>query len=162
MIERRSSLQRYVAPMSGGLLAFLLMFEVWPWAYRQAWPVTRYYDLISVEVADAEVGATVPLRAVRVISRPFSGRYNVSIREVGKSAPICNGGMPVDYRAGGDTVLDADLKYWTAGAVPDCMSKLGVGKYVLSTCIYVDRPARETCRDSNQFSIRPLRPGSPP
>ena len=155
MSNRRLRMIRFGAPLIGGIVAFLLMFEAWPWASRTIWPASRYYDLVSVEIGDAEVGQPVPLRAVRQIKRDFAGRYNVSIREVGKSAPICNGGMAVRYRAGSDIVLDTDLEYWTAGAVPDCMSEMKPGMYILSTCIFIDIPPRETCRDSNVFTIRP-------
>lgn len=146
---------RYLAPFVGAILAFLIAFGVWPHLSRWVWPSSRYYELIAVEIGDARMGEPVPLRAVRVIHRPFSGAYNVSLRHVGRSAPVCNGGMEVDYKPGHDTIAERDLEWWTAGAVPDCMSQLEPGQYVLSTCIYVDSPAREICRDSNVFTILP-------
>ena len=155
--ETRHIFMRYVAPFVGALLAFLVAFGIWPTLSRWVWPATRYYELISVEIGDAVVGDPVPLRAVRVIKRPFAGEYNVSIRQVGHSAPICNGGMDVDYKTGLDPVAERDLEWWTAGAVPACMGVLQPGRYVLTTCIYVKSPEREICKDSNPFTIRPRR-----
>lgn len=145
-------------PLFALIGAFLGMcLALWGWPHVSRWlvPASRYYDSVAVEVGDAKMGDPVPLRVVRVIRKPFAGSYNVSVREVGKSAPICNGGMTVDYKTGMDMVLDADLSYWTAGAIPDCMSQLQPARYVLSTCIYVKSPAREICRDSNVFTISP-------
>ena len=154
MTPRQVAVKRYVAPVAGSLLGALIAFGLWPTLSKLAWPASRYYELISVEVGDADLGQPVPLRAVRVINRPFKGSYNVSIRAVGHSAPICNGGMPVDYKPGKDTVAEKDLEWWTAGAIPDCTAALAPGRYVLSTCIYVHQPAREICADSNVFTIR--------
>lgn len=83
------------------LFAFILLliaYVAWPYASNKLWPTSAYYELHSVEVSDAKLGEPVPLRAFRDIRKPFLGSYITSVREVGHSTPICNGGGDSTYR----------------------------------------------------------------
>lgn len=159
---RRSFFLSWVAPFIGAIMAFMVAFGLWPRVSSVLWPVTDWYELVSVEVGDAIEGDPVPLRAVRVIHRPFDGSYITTVREVGKSQPICNGGMEVPYKPGSDTILDRDLAYWTEGAKPPCMDGLFPGEFILTTCVNIDTgdplmPIKTACADSNVFVIHARR-----
>ncbi len=161
---RREFFLRIVAPFIATVLAGFITLVLWPRISNLLWPASDTYELVSVEVGDAVQGFPVPLRAVRVIHKPFRGRYITTIREVGKSQPICNGGMDVPYRPPGrpgtDAVVERDLAYWTEGARPPCMEALFPGQFILTTCVIMKAGdpfdiEKSTCADSNVFTIRP-------
>jgi hypothetical protein len=157
---KRSFFLSWGAPFVGAILAFLVAFGLWPRLSDTLWPVEDWYELVSVEVGDAVQGTPIPLRAVRIIHRPFDGSYITTIREVGKSQPICNGGMAVPYKVGDDTILERDIEYWTEGAKPPCMDSLYPGNFILTTCVVVNTRhpldhVKMACADSNVFTIHP-------
>ena len=118
-------------------------------------PVSRWYELASGTVADTFIGQTVTLRPSRTIRRDFDGPYFVAVYKVrpgGARELVCSGDTT--------NVLpeSVTLDWWTAGAEPPCQEALGVGRFVLITCVNVSPfalPWRDACAESPAFDVKP-------
>lgn len=115
-------------------------------------PVSRWYELASVTVADTFIGQTVTLRPSRTIRRDFDGPYFVAVYKVrpgGARELVCSGNVLPE---------SVTLDWWTAGAEPPCQEALGVGRFVLITCVNVSPfalPWRDACAESPAFDVKP-------
>ena len=130
------------------------------YGWRSMWPPGRWYQMTVVRVDDVLAGQRPVVSTDRRILRDFNGRYVTTVRSVPEMKPLCSGGQPVPYRSASTLPEPTYLDWWTAGAIPPCMGELRPGKYVLTTCIFVqtDIPLIgevKSCVDSNIFEVRP-------
>jgi len=128
------------------------------YGWRALWPASHWYRLNAVQVDDAEFGNPIKVTPDRHILRDFNGSYVTTVREVLSNRVICSGGERVPYRAGAGLRPDIDIEWWTAGAEPSCMKGMIPGKYVMTTCIFVQTEIplvgeRGECVDSNIFEV---------
>lgn len=154
---REEALGKFRAQMAVGTRVAAAILLV-PFIVNHAIPGSLWYELGRVHVDDAPVGGPVPVHVQRHIHRPFMGQYIVTVRPVGLSEPVCNGGMPVDYRASASAEVNRDLEYWSAGAFPPCTPALEPGRYIMTTTVIIQTgipflPRRTVRADSNVFQI---------
>jgi hypothetical protein len=160
----------YIAGIVGGALVVALAFVGLSTA-RSLNPMSTRYELLSVAVATpTKLGTPVEVSVLRRIYQDFNGRYVTTVRRVDDVAPVCNGGLPVPYRAMSEAQLEGEpqalivsLDWWTEGAKPPCqqeVDRLTPGQFVLTTCIHDETGGlmnalwpRFVCRDSNLFEV---------
>ena len=118
-----------------------------------------WYSLDKVYIEDAKVGAPIQMAVDRTILKEFDGRYVVTIRRLPDFEPVCSGGTRVNYNTKSTLPDPLTLRWWTFGAVPECMGQMTPGHYEAETCIYIEPhllwlPARGLCRKSNIFEVK--------
>ena len=127
-------------------------------AADQFYGAENWYILNKVYVEDAALGRPVRMAVDREILRDFDGRYTVTVRRLPDFDAVCSGGSSVNYTTQSKLPDPLTLKWWTYGAIPDCMSQMMPGQYEITTCIYIEPhilwlPERVLCRKSNVFRI---------
>lgn len=148
------------AALTGTLAAFVVgLAAVGGW--HVLFPPARWYELASVRVNDTFIGQDVTLTPARTIHRDFRGSYTVTVFRVGPDdrwTQVCTGGLSVPYRTNSALPVPVTLDWWTAGAEPPCQEALGVGRFVLETCVNVgpfSLPWRDVCPLSGVFKVKP-------
>lgn len=128
------------------------------WVGTHLIPVSLWYEVTSVKVADARAGQQVPMVVVREIHRPFVGAWRVSIRRWGESGwhVLCQAHGVANYRSGSELPNNLTLDWWTGG---DCQT-LPPGRYVISTGWTIKPeisfiPEKTILIDSNIFEVEP-------
>lgn len=135
----------------------LLLLVLFYWA-SYVWPPASYwYELHSVEVLDAKVGAPVEMFVRRDIHHDFIGYFHVIVRRSTDDGwvVVCNGTGGGDYRQDAVLPLPLTLDWWTNGACPTLTVP---GHYVISTVITALPGAhlrRTIFKESNVFEVRP-------
>lgn len=143
-------IRAFLMPALGTIGAIFFAFWVWPHASNMLYPSSDYYDLEYVQVLEAALLEDYTVLATRVVKRDFDGSYQVTIRRLNDSEPVCSGGQELRYRprADGDLSLktvDFPLSVWSQGAMPSCIEAIktdiaehGPASYLMTTCIKVD------------------------
>ena len=142
---------KVLAPLVSMVIGTAAVIVAWPSVSNYVWPPNGYYDLTDVMVETADDLSEYMVYATRSIKRPFDGRYDIVIRRMGQSKPICDGGDSLRYRppTGSDgavpTIADFTLHDWTEGAKPPCVDairqdvvKNGPGVFEMESCIYIE------------------------
>lgn len=123
-------------------------------------PVTYWYKLESVSIADADSFAELQVTVHREIVRAFRGYYNVYIWPEDMSAQVCMGGDELDYSIASSKVITRPADWWMANQRPLCNHVMNAGAYRMHICVNVRPPLLllawadiKTCMWSNTFNI---------
>lgn len=144
-------------------LALLLVFVAGPAIVPIVVPMSRYYELRSVTIADTTAGVSPSIIVDRTIKRDFRGRYEIEIMRAEGSEFVvwweC-GPHVSDWRMYRDeTSLPHDLTLdWWMGIPPARECPLPPGTYKVISTIYARGPLGaelSTTTASNVFHVRP-------
>lgn len=147
-----------------GLAVALLAFfvgapAVTPWFV----PMSHYYELRSVTIADTEVGVSPKVIVDRVIKRDFRGRFEVEISRAEGSEFVAwwecgaHGSDWRWYRDEASLPAGLDLDWWM-GIPPNRACTFPPGTYKVSTTVYAKGPfgaELSTTTESNVFKVEP-------
>lgn len=145
----------------GAILAILLVFWGAPVLVPLVLPMSHFYELNSVTVADSMPGTSPRLIVDRTIHRNFRGHFEVEVMRANGSefTPYWECGPHVSdwrvYRAESVLPPDLDLDWWM-GIPPNRECPLPEGTYKVLTTIYARGPLGaelSTSRESNVFTV---------
>lgn len=126
---------------AGGMLALLAIFVAGPMIMPLVVPMSRYYELRTVTVSDAEAGVSPQMIVDRTIHRDFRGRFEVEIMRAEGSEFTSwwqcgpHGSDWRTYRDEAALPADMDLDWWM-GIPPNAPCPLPPGTYKIMTTIY--------------------------
>lgn len=136
-------------------ILFMLMAAAQEW---RSWvPPEFWFEVRSVEIADTVVGTSPRMDLDRVIRRPFSARWIVTVMREGPGGGFytsCTAVGSHDYRPENALPPDLDLDWWTWPRVCD----LPVGTYRVHAAWFlrVDSwPPKSVRTQSNVFTVAP-------
>lgn len=145
------------------MLALLVFFFGAPAIVPYFVPMSRYYELRSVTVADARVGVSPDMIVDRTIHVDFRGRFEIDVMRAEGSEFVvwweC-GPHASDWRMYRDEAVlpvDLDLNWWM-GIPPNRECDLPAGTYKIITTIYARGPfgaELSTTTESNVFKVTP-------
>lgn len=148
---------------SGLGLGLLLVFVAGPMIVPSVVPMSRYYELRSVTIANAKVGVAPRLIVDRTIHRDFRGRFEVEIMRAEGSEftawwecgpHVSNWQM---YRSEAALPPELNLDWWL-GIPPNRACSLPPGTYKIATTVYALGPLNaelSTTTESNVFEVTP-------
>ena len=148
------------------VLAGLVMFVVAPAVVPMVVPMSAYYELRSVTIANSTAGVAPKVIVDRVVHRDFRGRYEIAIMRADGSrfAMFWDCGEQASdwrpYRADAVIPSDIDLDWWL-GIPPNRECHLPPGTYKVLTTIYARGPLGaelSATTESNVFTIGPPEP----
>lgn len=151
---------------AGGMLAILAIFVAGPALVPIVVPMSRYYDLRSVTVADTVHGISPRVIVDRTIRRDFRGRFEIEImRAEGSefSAFWSCGDHDSEWRIYRDETMfpaGMDLNWWM-GIPPNPYCDLPEGTYKIISTIYAQGwlgAVLSTTVDSNVFVVGEVGP----
>lgn len=146
---------------AGTILALLCMFVVAPPLVPLVVPMSRYYELRSVTIANTTDGVSPSMIVDRTIHRPFRGRYEIVIMRAEGSQFVTwwecgsheSGWRP--YRTDASLPERLDLDWWM-GIPPNRECPLPPGKWKILTTVYARGPLGaelSATTESNVFQV---------
>ena len=122
---------------SSWIATIFLFFAVSAYWASYIWPpITYWYELRSVSVADAHAGQPIILRVDRSINHSFVGEFDVILRRLTPDGwqVVCTGDGGGDYRTDSALPDPLTLEWWSNGG---CTVIDQPGKYMVSTTLQV-------------------------
>jgi len=116
----------------------------------------RWFDVVSITVADSKVGDPIVMRVERVIYSRFHASWIVSVRRVDKDGLelACVAAGESDYLPEAKLPQPLTLDWWTYPVT----CNLNPGKYRIDTVWRLDPqgyPQKVVAASSNVFEVRP-------
>lgn len=121
------------------------------------WPIQWWFEARSVFIASSRVGEPVPMVVDRVVKRPFTGIWYVTIRrwEAPGWVVYCNTTGTSNYGVDSKLPSALTLDWWTAGAC----TPLPEGRYAIDTTWRIygtgPLPTKDVRVVSNIFEVTP-------
>ncbi len=124
-----------------------------------AFPVTRWFEVRSLSVSDARPGESPLIRVDRVIHRPFSANWTVTLRRQrgGGFTVVCTRHGRSDYLPGSTLPEETNLNWWMAIPPNQPCREIQPGRYVVTIEWRVEAdslPPKAARIESNVFEVR--------
>lgn len=145
----------------GAVLAILVMFVAGPALVPHLVPMSRYYELRSVTIANTTVGVSPHILVDRTIHENFRGRFEIEImRAEGSTFSawwVCgpHSSNYRTYRSEAAIPADATLDWWLE-IPPNRACTFPPGAYKIVTTVYAVGPLGaelSTTTESNVFEV---------